>query len=103
MLAGLLLLVFCTFFVPLESPQQGFEQNTTMDIKSQSYKMLMLVFIFVHLSCFFWFFLPDIVLVSKHDDGASVGRLQQTHDNLIELAGARLPKDLQRLSDADSA
>lgn len=50
-----------------------------------------------------FFFLPDIVLVSEHDDGASVGRLQQTQDDLIELAGARLPKDLQRLSDADAA
>lgn len=69
-----------------------------MDVKSQSYKMLMLVFIFVHLSC-----LPDIVLVREHDDGASVGRLQQTQDDLIELAGTRLPKDLQRLSDADAA
>lgn len=53
--------------------------------------MPMLVSIFVNLSCFFCFFLPDIVLVSEHDDGASVRGLQQTYDDLIELAGTRLP------------
>lgn len=45
---------------------------------------------------------PDVVLVGEHDDGACVGRLQQTQDDLVELSGSRLTRNLQRLSDANS-
>lgn len=44
---------------------------------------------------------PDVVLVGERDDGPGVGRLQQTEDNLVELAGSRLSRNLQRLSYTD--
>lgn len=37
---------------------------------------------------------PNVVLISEHDDGPGVGGLQQASDNLVKLPWPRLPGDL---------
>lgn len=45
---------------------------------------------------------PDIVLVGKDDDGPSMGGLQETANDLIELSRLGLPRYLDRLGHAHS-
>lgn len=47
--------------------------------------------------------LPNVVLVSEHDDGPGVGGLQQAPDDLVKLPWSGFPGDLQGLGDAHAA
>lgn len=46
---------------------------------------------------------PDVLLGGEEDDGASLPSVQQEADDLVEVGGARVGRDLQRLGDADPA
>lgn len=48
-----------------------------------------------------WFrCIPYVVLISEHDNGPGIGRLQQASDNLVKLPRPGLPGDLQGLGNA---
>lgn len=45
---------------------------------------------------------PNVILISEHDDGPGVGGLQQASDDLVKLPWSWLPGYFQGLGNADA-